>query len=258
MKEAAMQWTVGLLLLCAAIVSAQPAATDTAGTVAASATATGTTATATDTPSEVEADVLKWLNIARTEPQVFREALREMLPKFDKSNPMLYHIENDPVALLTNEGRIPVIEAMKALHALEKAGTKLRPLSFADGLNRCARDHAVDQGTHGLYSHTGSDGTSAWDRIRRYGGWKRKAAENMCTGFNSGLDIVRYLIVDDGEPDRSHRINILSPDFERVGISVQPHKLYDWLVVMDFTGPFVDNHSLPKLSPIAEAIATKM
>src|SRR6185437_5782105 len=89
--------------------------------------------------SAVEADVLKWLNIARTQPRVFREALKEMIDRFDATNPLLYHIAEDPIALVTNEGPKPVIEAMKVLEDLDAAKkSALRPLSFADGLNRCA------------------------------------------------------------------------------------------------------------------------
>jgi len=236
-----MQWTLGLLLVIsvATIVSAQPAATETTAGTAALAPAQQQAESGPIFPSPVEADVLKWLNIARTDPKGFRQSLHEMMQKFDEKNPLMYHIDGDPVALLTTEGRIPVVEAIKALK-VQETKPALKALMFADGLNRAAREHARDMGTFGLYSHTGTDGSSAWDRIRRYGKWKVKAAENMRTGFNSGLHIVRYLMVDDGEPDRSHRINILSPEFERVGISVQPHKVYDWVVVIDFTGAYTE------------------
>jgi len=196
--------------------------------------------------SEVERDVLKWLNIARTEPRVFREALREMLGFFDAKHPHMYHISGDSVALMTNEGKLPVYDAMRELRRLDEAIAQkekkpLKALKVAEGLSKAAQDHAADQAAAGVFTHSGTDNSTPWIRIGRYGAWKLKAAENMGTGFNNGLDIVRQLIVDDGEPDRSHRRNILNRKLTRVGIAVRPHKTYGFVTVIDFTGPWVES-----------------
>jgi len=63
----------------------------------------------------------------------------------------------------------------------------------------------------------------------------------MGTGYNTGLDIVRQLLIDDGEPDRGHRKNILNPTLSRVGIAVRPHTAYGFITVQEFTGVFTDN-----------------
>lgn len=204
--------------------------------------------------SEVERDVLKWLNIARTEPRVFREALREMLGFFDAKQPNMYHITGDPVALMTSEGKMPVYDAMRDLRRLDEAIAQkekkpLKALKFADGLNKAAQDHAIDQSNAGVFTHSGTDSSTPWIRIGRYGRWRLKAAENMGTGFNNGLDIVRQLIVDDGEPDRSHRRNILNRKLTRVGIAVRPHKNFGFVTVIELTGPYVDSPLQVKSTP---------
>ncbi len=77
---------------------------------------------------------------------------------------------------------------MLPLHRPQKA------LSFARGLTLSAQDHAEDQGKNGVFTHTGTDASNPWARMGRYGTWKGVAAENMGTGYNSGVDIVRQLL----------------------------------------------------------------
>jgi len=196
------------------------------------------------TISDVEKDVLKWLNIARTEPLKMVTEMEKMLPNFDAKVPMMYHIPGDPVAVLTNEGKFAVEEAIKAMKDLSLAKTPLPPMTFANGLCLSAQDHAQDQGANGVFSHTGTDTTNPWIRIARYGTWKVTAAENMGTGYNSGMEIVRQLLVDDGESERGHRKNILNPNLVKVGIAVRPHSVYDFVTVQDFTGPFTDKPNI--------------
>lgn len=192
--------------------------------------------------SDVEKDVLKWLNIARTEPLTMVKELEKMLPNFDAKTPMLYHIPGDPVGLLTSEGVAAVKEAIKALKDVTGLPGNQKPgaLTFANGLMLSAQDHAKDQGGNGVFSHTGTDASTPWSRVARYGTWKVTAAENMGTGYNNGLDIVRQLLIDDGEPDRGHRKNILNPTLKNVGVAVRAHKVYDFVTVQDFTGEFTN------------------
>lgn len=192
--------------------------------------------------SDVEKDVLKWLNIARTEPLKMAAELEKMLPNFDAKTPMLYHIPGDPVGLLTNEGAAAVREAIAALKTVNGLPGNQKPgaLLFANGLLNSAQDHAQDQGSNGVFSHTGTDASTPWSRVAKYGTWKVTAAENMGTGYNTGVDIVRQLLIDDGEPDRGHRKNILNPTLKNVGVAVRPHKVYDFVNVQDFTGDFTN------------------
>lgn len=198
------------------------------------------------TVSDVEKDVLKWLNVARTEPLKMVTELEAMLKNFDAKTPMMYHIPNDPVALLTNEGAAAVQEAIKALKDVAALSGAAKPgaLAFANGLLLSAQDHAQDEGSNGVFSHTGTDGSTPWTRVAKYGTWKVTAAENMGTGYNNGLDIVRQLLIDDGEPDRGHRKNILNPTLKFVGVAVRPHKVYDFVNVQDFTGDFVNKPNI--------------
>jgi len=195
--------------------------------------------------TDVEQDVLKWLNVVRTEPIKMIAELEAILPNFDKTSPMLYRIPNDPVAILTNEGKRAVLEAIKDLKKkIRQKKIPLPTLELSKGLTLAAQDHANDQGSNGVFSHSGTDGSNPWSRIARYGKWKTTAAENMGTGYNTGLDIVRQLLIDDGEPDRGHRKNILNPTLSRVGIAVRPHTAFGFVTVQEFTGVFTDSEGI--------------
>ncbi len=187
--------------------------------------------------TDVEKDVLKWLNIARTKPEQIIKELEAILPNFDPKSPMLYRIPGDPVAVLTNEGPTAVKEAIADYKKkIEQRKFPLPELEFTKGLTLSAQDHANDQGNNGVFSHAGTDGSTPWARMARYGKWKTTAAENMGTGYNTGLDIVRALLIDDGEPDRGHRKNILNPTLSRCGVAVRPHSAFGFINVQDFTG----------------------
>jgi len=181
--------------------------------------------------SPVEKDVLKWLNIARTTPVKFAQKLQsDVVPKYSGK---IYHSSVGDI--MTNEGVSAVNGAIAALRKTKR----MKPLTFSIGLNEAAAIHAIDEGKTGSFSHTGTDGSSPWDRMARFGKFIGSAAENMGSGYNNGFDIVAQLIIDDGVPSRGHRTNILNGKLLKVGISVKPHKVYKWICVQDFASQFV-------------------
>lgn len=99
--------------------------------------------------------------------------------------------------------------------------------------------HAKDMGDKGKIGHTSSDGTSFSKRVRKYvsGGG---IAENCSYGHSSALGIVMQLLIDRGVPSLGHRINILNPAYQSVGVSIYPHKSYRYNCVMDFSSKKVE------------------
>jgi uncharacterized protein YkwD len=114
------------------------------------------------------------------------------------------------------------------------------PLLPAKGLFFAAKDHANDTGPKGIAGHTGSDGSSAGQRINRYGEWNRGAGENISYGYNVGRDIVVQLLIDDGVPNRGHRNNILNKSFEYVGVAIGSHSIFTYLCVIDYANEYTD------------------
>jgi len=110
----------------------------------------------------------------------------------------------------------------------------LEPFQPSKGLCKAAEYHAKDMGSNGNTGHISNDGTTFGDRIRKFGkgGY---LAENCSYGFSDALAIVLQLLIDEGVPSLGHRKNILSTNYQYVGISIQPHAAYGSNCVQDFS-----------------------
>ena len=98
----------------------------------------------------------------------------------------------------------------------------------------CA-DHVQDQGPKGLLNHIGSDGSDNGTRLSRYGTWHGSASENITYGPRStGEEIVMQLYIDDGVPDRGHRINLMNRDIYMTGNFSGPHEAYGYMSCMTY------------------------
>lgn len=112
--------------------------------------------------------------------------------------------------------------------------SKLNALTPNEKLCKSAGYHARDMGKSGQTGHDSSDGTDCFVRIGRYykGGYM---AENCSYGYADALHIVMQLLIDDGVPSKGHRYNILGSAYKQIGISIEPHKTYEYNCVMDFS-----------------------
>lgn len=181
--------------------------------------------------SAVELRVVEELSLARTKPAQYATCLKELRGRFHGKN-----IEQpDGVLLTTREGLAAVDEAIGFLSAQAPLGA----LEPSEGLALGALDHVRDQGPRGVTGHDGSDGSRPASRVSRYGQWRAAMGENIAYGTDTPREIVMYLIIDDGVPDRGHRTNIFNPAFKCVGVAVGPHAHYRTMCVMEFAGGFI-------------------
>ena len=81
---------------------------------------------------------------------------------------------------------------------------------------------AVAQGKTSQTGHTGPDGSTMVSRITKYGSYTY-IGENIAYGSTGGEQIVLDLIVDDGVPDRGHRVNIFDKNYKHLGSSASTH-----------------------------------
>jgi uncharacterized protein YkwD len=76
---------------------------------------------------------------------------------------------------VTWEGRPAWVEAIEELKAFEP----LPPLEWSDGLALAAQAHCSDAGPNGIQGHYGSDGSTPFERIDRYGSAYGYQGENI-------------------------------------------------------------------------------
>ncbi|MCL2047936.1 MAG: CAP domain-containing protein [Defluviitaleaceae bacterium] len=95
----------------------------------------------------------------------------------------------------------------------ERANHGLGALQWCPSLAAAARAHSVDMYENNFMSHTGSNGSTPWDRMANAGasyGWQ---AENVASGQATPEEVMHSWMNSPG-----HRSNILSPDYTHLGV----------------------------------------
>lgn len=182
--------------------------------------------------AEMERQIVDEMNLAREHPTRYARYIEERLRYYDGK--LLRLPGRIPVQ--TNEGLAAPKEAIRALRAMKPAPA----LTLSDGMSLGARDHVRDQGPAGRTGHKGSDGSYANDRVDRYGRWIASIAENIAYGPTTARDVVIGLIVDDGVPDRGHRVNIFDRASRVTGVACGPHRTYRMECVIVYAAKYAE------------------
>lgn len=192
-----------------------------------------TTATANnaDTMNRMEQAVIAEINLVRKNPARYAQLYLAPLRSRYDGNVVRFPGGS---AIMTNEGVSALDECISDLQRAQPAP----PLSPRRELALAARDHVRDQGRNGSIGHDGSDGSSTFARINRYGRWMYSAGENISYGYHDARSIVAALLIDDGMPSRGHRKNLLNNSFKLVGVNIGPHRVYGDMCVMDFASGY--------------------
>lgn len=187
--------------------------------------------------SSVEREIVAETNRLRAEPARYAEELENLRSYFDGN-------------LLRLPG-LPPIETIEGVAAVDEAIAALRDtaslpiLAPSPGMSHAARDHVRDLGAIGADGHYGSDGSTPFDRLNRYGSWE--AAPGSQAGENlsySPINLARWhviqWIVDDGVPNRGHRQAILRQNYRYTGIACGEHTVYGTMCSMTYASDYVE------------------
>jgi hypothetical protein len=98
-----------------------------------------------------------------------------------------------------------------------------------EDLYNIAFNHALNTGKKGSVGHEGFD-----RRFKPVLGKYMAVAENCAYGFEDGITNAIQLLIDESIQKLGHRKNMLSPDYNAIGVSIQYHKKYRFNCVMDF------------------------
>ena len=89
----------------------------------------------------------------------------------------------------------------------------LPPLKRVAAIDASAYGHSYDMGVNNFFSHTGSDGSLPWDRMRAQGYYYSSAGENIAAGYSSPVWVMQGWMNSSG-----HRANILSASYRELGV----------------------------------------
>lgn len=185
-------------------------------------------------PSELE--VIAEINLLRSDPPGYARLRLEPLRVYYHGK-LFFHPDRSPVPIQTIEGVAALDECIRVLESTKP----MRPLFPSEGLTLAASEMTQEQGATKSTGHTGRSGSTMSERIERYGIWNGLIAENISYGFNKPRDIVAFLLIDDGVPDRGHRVTLLDWELNRVGVSIGSHRRYKHMCVMEFAAGYKTN-----------------
>ena len=87
---------------------------------------------------------------------------------------------------------------------------------------------------NGIANHTGSYNMTPTDRAKEYG-FDSVVYESLSFGnYDSPLDWILNLLIDDGVSSRIHRENMFRENITTIGIGFAPHKVYDFWYVINY------------------------
>jgi uncharacterized protein YkwD len=96
----------------------------------------------------------------------------------------------------------------------ERAAAGCGPVKVNTKLANAARLHSQDQAEHNNMSHTGSDGSSPWQRSQR-AGYANAIGENVAAGYRSPAAVMDGWMNSEG-----HRNNILNCSAKAIGVGL--------------------------------------
>jgi uncharacterized protein YkwD len=197
-----------------------------------------------------EREMIHEINKLRSNPKSYLQYLepelqeaKEYMAKYGKGSAnyslSIYYKNGQPgvVDRIDTTWHYQTEERVRALQTLVDTLKRLKPLSILKpdtGIYTAVKLFAKDQDAHDwkLY-HTGSDGSSPWDRITRCQPRMSFGNENICG--SSGITIPRggvlQLLIDSGIPGYGHRYNLLDPQWTHVAVkrSVQKGVMTWWI-----------------------------
>lgn len=178
--------------------------------------------------SQIELEILKEINLARTDPKLYVTYLEEYRKFYNGNN---LSLPNQRM-IVTNEGVAAVDDAIKAL----KAANIIAALESSEFVSRATKDHLQDLVKNSIFGHKGSDGSMTDGRLNKYIYIETiRFGENVVMSGLSAREVVLAMLIDDGVPSRSHRKNVLDPEFKFIGLSNGVNKTQKGLSVVIFT-----------------------
>ena len=160
-----------------------------------------------------ERDIIREMNFARVYPAVYADIVGKFI---EKKSEIWKGLNKDEI-----EATYELIDQLK----------KAKPLGLLypkECLYLAAEKHGLDCKNREFTDHTGSDGSSPFDRIKKFCDGVI-GSENIVGTVDGDVRVsVIALLVDDGISNRGHRYNILNPEWKYVGCYFYENKKQEY------------------------------
>jgi len=171
-----------------------------------------------EVPYGFNKEIFDYHNKVRKNPAETATKLRDMYNKMSDKTTSYAKATLEAANELANKAPLPEFQWNKDLAKSSKA-------------------HVDDMYKNNFMKHESSDGTSAYDRIKKYSNLNY-IGENIIYGFDTAEEFMLAWIIDDFDSQRNHRKNIFSSRFTYMGCAYRTnHPTYRKMIVADFGGP---------------------
>ncbi|MGI8670446.1 MAG: CAP domain-containing protein [Aridibacter sp.] len=192
--------------------------------------------------TEFEQEVFEEVNNVRQNPLKYVDYLQEY--KKMLKGKVLYRPNQS--AYLMNEGASVIDETISDL----QNATALRPLTASKLLTLAANNQLNDLKENPKLGHYGKDGSDFRKRLAKIGKSGKYASENINYKDKIARDVILSLIIDDGVKSRTHRKNILNPEYNLLGVSCGIANDNQMICVMVFADKFDEAKPSTQTVPI--------
>ncbi|MEO1517241.1 MAG: CAP domain-containing protein [Bacteroidota bacterium] len=145
------------------------------------------------------------INLVRTNPQAYIPKIKDYIQSIRKDPSLSESYKHEEAStareLIFELSRLSPLEALKP----------------HEGLYQCGIAHARDVRQLASMTHIGVDGSYPWDRISDMTDLP-DGNENLVGGGKTIRESVIILLVDSDVPGRGHRLNLLNPKWQYVGV----------------------------------------
>lgn len=151
--------------------------------------------------TEREKDMIKELNLVRSDPKGYVKVIEEYI----------YKLKTDRYSDASMIGA-----EIKTAKELIRELNKTEPMAILQphkGLYKASKKHGEEGKKKGSLDHQGSNGDWPWDRGTKYASDLTDSNENLVGGPDNVRRSVVILLVDTGIDSRGHRKNILNKDW---------------------------------------------
>jgi uncharacterized protein YkwD len=180
----------------------------------------------------MERETFMYLNDVRTSPERYADHLRDL----EERPGWPTRPESKPPSARSEE-RTDMDETVLSLRNREPPP----PFKVSKGLSFAARDLVQDLGPKGLTGHKGSDGSSPFERMNRYGQWEGKTVEILTYGYKEADELVTKMLSDRTPTGRADRESLFDKDYVIAGISCGTHKTYGTMCAIIFAQRYKEN-----------------
>ena len=166
--------------------------------------------------SDFNEELIKEVNLLRTNPKEYADKISRYLNYF---NGKLFCLPESKAQIQTEEG----IDAFKEAIDFLNNQPELEPLTPSKGLCRIAQDY--------ISKYQKPDSSELTDEemekiISRFGSYYEYFYRALDFGGETPEMAIIDLIVSDGDPSRSQRESLLSPEIKKIGVANGKHDVY--------------------------------